>query len=182
MSRVLTQRRDRHRGDRHDETTELRFVIWESSDCDVSLEDGDHYRHTNVDVSEFEGTLELHVQEYTQFESIGQDVGHTEPADAGDNATLDDEHIADEEGATDGGEPSAGGGSVPTDVEGMLADARRLVELIERCGVAMEENEVVVAASIDRDLMEPDRTKDVLEYAVSEKGLIMETGDGYTPV
>lgn len=71
-------------------------------------EDGDHYRHTNVDVSKFDGTLELHVQEYTEFESIGQGIGHTEPADAGDNATH--ERTANEEAATDGGEPSVGGG------------------------------------------------------------------------
>lgn len=63
----------------------------------------------------------------------------------------------------------------------MLADARRLVELLKQRGVAMDENEMVVAASIDRDLMEPDRAKDVLGYAVSEKGQTMEIGDGYTP-
>jgi len=89
---------------------------------------------------------------------------------------VDGEHIADEEGATDGGN------SVPTDAEDILVDARRLLELREQRGVAMVENEVVVLASIDCDLMEPNRTMHVLEYAVSEKGLIMETGDSYTPV
>lgn len=63
----------------------------------------------------------------------------------------------------------------------MLADAHRLVELLEQRGVAMHENEMVVAASIDRDLMEPDWAKDVLGYTVSEKRQVMETGDGYTP-
>ena len=46
----------------------------------------------------------------------------------------------------------------------------------------MVENEVVAVASIDRDLMEPNRAKHVLEYAVSEKELIMETRGGYTAV
>lgn len=64
----------------------------------------------------------------------------------------------------------------------MLAEARRLAELLEWCGVSMEENQVVVAASIDRDLMEFDQTKAAPECAVSEKGLIMETGVGCTPV
>uniref|UniRef100_UPI0012BA5A0A DUF2240 family protein n=1 Tax=Halorubrum sp. BV1 TaxID=1498500 RepID=UPI0012BA5A0A len=72
--------------------------------------------------------------------------------------------------------------SVPEDAEGMLADARRLVELLEQRGIALEEREIVVAASIDRDLMGPERAKEALEYAVSEKGLIMETEDGYTTV
>lgn len=164
-----------------DETAELRLVVWESSECDVALEDGDHYRLANVKVSEYNGDLELHVQEYTEFASIGQGVGHTPPADSGDNATLNSEDVAADEAATDGGGAPPDGDGVPEDAEGLLADAQRIRDLLEQRGVPLEENEIVVAASIDRDLMDPERTKEVLDYAVSEKGLIMETGDGYTP-
>lgn len=165
-----------------DETAELRLVVWESSECDVALEDGDHYRLADVKVSEYNGGLELHVQEYTEFVPIGQGVGHTPPADSGDNTTLNSEDVAADEAATDGGEEPPDGDGVPEDAEGLLADAQRLRDLLEQRGVPLEENEIVVAASIDRDLMDPDRAKEVLDYAVSEKGLIMETGDGYTPV
>jgi len=164
-----------------DETAELRLVVWESSECDVALEDGDHYRLGDVKISEHNGDLELHVQEYTEFASIGQGVGRTPPADSGDNATLNSEDVAADEAATDGGGAPPDDG-VPEDAEGLLADAQRLRDLLEQRSVPLEENEIVVAASIDRDLMDPERAKKILDYAVSEKGLIMETGDGYTPV
>lgn len=164
-----------------DATDELRLVVWESSDCDVDLEDGDHYRLTDVGVSDYQGDLELHVQEYTEFAPIAQGVGNTEPADAGSNATLPAEDGSGEEAATDGGGAAAAGDDVPEDAEGLLADAQRLRNLLDQRGIPLDENELVVAATVDRDLMDPERAKAALEHAVTEKGIIMETGDGYTP-
>lgn len=152
-----------------DETAELRLVVWESSECDVALEDGDHYRLADVKVSEYNGDLELPVQEYTEFASIGQGVGHTLPDDSGDNATLNSEDVAADEAATGGGAPPDGD-DVPEDAEGMLADARRLADLLKQRGIPLEGNEIVVAASINRVLMDSERAKEVLDYAVSEKG------------
>lgn len=45
----------------------------------------------------------------------------------------------------------------------------------------MNETEIVVEASNDRDLTKTGRAKKALEYAVTEKGIIMRTGDGYVP-
>jgi putative DNA primase/helicase len=146
------------------------------------------------------------VEGLTDVQTIQQGVGYTEgeaPA-AANQGQLDDTTA---EATPDGGTPDAGvvetdteddGGAdaengaeddttsdedgVPEDASGLLADARRLVELLEQRGIALEENEIVVAASIDRDLMGPERAKEALEYAVTKKGLIMETGDGYRPV
>lgn len=159
-----------------DATAELRLVVWASSDADVALDDGDHYRIRDVDVSEYEGDLELHVQEDTEFDSIAEGASHTPLADAGANETLDT--TATGEPATDGGDVPES--AVPEDAEGLLADARRLRELLESSGKPLEEGELIVQATIDRDLMEPDRAQAALSYAVKDKGIIMETSDGYT--
>ena len=130
----------------------------------------------DAEVTEYEGTRQLSpVEGLTSIQTIQQGVGYTEGPDPGEG--QESLSSADQ---TDAAETD-GGSAVPEDAEGLLADARRLVDLLEQRGVPLEENEIVVAASIDRDLMDPKRAKKVLEYAVTEKGLIMETGEGYTP-
>jgi len=43
--------------------------------------------------------------------------------------------------------------SVLEDAEGLLADAHCLVEFLEHHGVALDQNEIAVAATTDRDLI-----------------------------
>lgn len=50
-----------------------------------------------------------------------------------------------------------------------------------RKGKPLSRSEVIVEATMRNDSdMDPERAEAVLDYAVSEKGLIMETDDGYT--
>lgn len=159
-----------------DETAELRLVVWASSNVDIVLDEGDHYRILDVEVSEYDGDLELHVQEDTEFDTISEGASHTPLADAGANETL----TTTNEAATDGGDTPES--TVPDDAEGLLADARRLREMLKSSGKSLEKGELIAQATIDRDLMEPERAEAALSYAVSEKGLIMENSDGYEAV
>lgn len=158
-----------------DSTADLRLVVWASSDANVSLDDGDHYRLRDVEISEYEGGLEIHVQEDTEFEPIAEGASHTPLADAGANETLDTASAG--ETATDGGGTSES--AVPEDAEGILADARRLQEILENSEKPLDESDLIVQATVERDLMEPDRAQAALSYAVEDKGLIVETPDGY---
>ena len=174
------------------------LVIWDE-DLAAQLEDLEEQTVAvrDAEVTEYEGKRQLSpVEGLTVVTPIQPGVGFTEGATPDDAQGQLEDQPQQSETASDGGTPDAGDGdggldedaadgeesSVPEDAEGLLADARRLVELLEHRGVAMEENEVVVAATIDRDLMDPERAKKALQYAVSEKGLIMETEDGYRPV
>jgi putative DNA primase/helicase len=132
------------------------------------------------------------VEGLTSIQTIQQGVGFTEKAEPAGNGQdqLDQTSV---KAASDGGTPAAGddsgesGGhtnaesSVPEDAEGRLADARRLVKLLEEQGVPMGENDIISAASMDRGLMDPDRAEQALEYAREEKGMIMQTEEGYVP-
>lgn len=170
-----------------DTSTAIDVISW--NDPDALPEDGAVVLE-NAQVGKHDGQVQLTIREgVTTVKPIQSGVGYTEAADPGeDQGQLDEAADHQQAAASDGGTPDAtqdddsGDSSVPEDAEGLLADARRLVELLEHRGVAMEENEIVVAATIDRDLMDPERAKKALQHAVSEKGLIMETGDGYQPV
>jgi len=159
-----------------DTSTAIDVISWNDSealppDGAVVLE--------NVQVGKHDGQVQLTIRDgVTEVRPIQQGVGYTEPAETDDG--QESLSPSAETSSTSAAETD-GGSTVPEDAEGLLADARRLVDLLEQRGVPLEENEIVVAASIDRDLMNPDRAKKVLEYAVTEKGLIMETEDGYTP-
>jgi hypothetical protein len=134
------------------------------------------------------------VEGLTDIKSIQRGVGYTEEIepDSDDQGQLETTSV---EAAADGGTletepgedtaaPPPDGNdesAVPDDAEGMLADARRLVELLEQEGVPLSENEVITAASMDRGLMDPDRAEQALCHAVEERGMIMETEDGYEP-
>ncbi|WP_049984114.1 phage/plasmid primase, P4 family [Halorubrum sp. BV1] len=182
-----------------DTTGAMDLKTWEE-DWSARLEDleGETVVVENAEVydDDYDGTRKLApVAGLTDVQTIQQGVGHTEGEEPGDAQGQLDETPTQAEAEADGGQvpdvvddlaprddEDDTTSSVPEDAEGMLADARRLVELLEQRGIALEEREIVVAASIDRDLMGPERAKEALEYAVSEKGLIMETEDGYTPV
>lgn len=144
--------------------------------------------------------MQLTIREgVTELTPIQKGVGYTEPADpetaaAGEGqkqlANSDQEKATASDGGTpDAEEPETAGtddveateSTVPDDAEGLLADAQRLRNLLDQRGIPLDENELVVAATAERDLMNPERAKAALEYAVTEKGIIMETGDGYTP-
>lgn len=164
-----------------DQTADLRLVIWESSDCGTELEDGDHYRISDVDVSEYEGSLELHVQDDTAFQAVSQGVGYTPAADAGENATLADQPTNSDEAATDGGDRADADSDVPADAEGRLADARHLVKILNQSTSPLSETELIARATTKTNSdLDPDRAKDALDYAVTEKGMIINTDDGYT--
>lgn len=160
-----------------DTSGERRLVVWASSNADVDLSDGDHYRIHNVSVSEYQGGLELHVQEDTEFEEISAGVSNTPLANAGSNTTID-AHGEERQKATDGGDTPDPG--VPDDATGLLADSRRLVKALERAGTPLDESKLIVEATMTHE-MEPDRAEAALSYAVHDKGLIIETDDGYAP-
>lgn len=165
-----------------DESSAVDVVCWDDPDAP---EEGDVVVIKNAELGEYQGKTQLTVRPgVTEFISIQQGVGHTEGVEPDDDQGQLDAGTQPEAEA-DGGQVDVKDdetSSVPDDAEGMLADARRLVDLLEQRGVPLDENEVVVAASVDSDLMAPDRAKRVLEYATTEKGLIMETDDGYVPV
>jgi len=174
-----------------DRTTAIDVISWNDSDA---LPDEGTFVLENVQVGKHDGQVQLTIREgVTDVNPIQKGVGYTEPATAAgeDQKQLDDSD-AQKATASDGGTPDAGADEtadaddveatdspVPDDAEGLLADAQRLRNLVDQRGVPMEEQEIVVAASIDQDLMDPDRAKKALEYAVSEKGFLMETGEGY---
>jgi putative DNA primase/helicase len=177
-----------------DATGAIDLKTWDD-DWNVHLEDleGETIVVQSAEVydDDYDGTRKLApVEGLTEVQTIQQGVGYTEePAPPAANQAQFDDTAA--EALSDGGISGERGGEddtsdsaesdVPEDAEGMLADARRLVHLLEQRGVAMEERELV-EASIDRDLMEPERAKKALKYAKTQKGLITETADGYRPV
>ena len=177
-----------------DTTTAIDVISW--NNADALPKDGAVVLE-NAQVGKHDGQVQLTIRDgVTTVKPIQSGVGYTEAPDPGENQEQLDETVNHQQtAASDGGTPDAGVGntdcdegadgeesSVPCDAEGLLADARRLLELLEQRGVAMEKNEIVVAATIDNDLMDPERAKKALQHAVSEKGLIMETEDGYRPV
>jgi hypothetical protein len=177
-----------------DRTTAIDVVSWNDAD---TLPDEGAVVIENAEVGKYEGTVQLTIRSgVTEIKEIQPGVGYTEGTPDDEEQGQLDETVGDAGGqnqaASDGGTPHAGGdetessesddGSrVPDDAEGLLADARRLRELLEQRGVPMNETEIVVEASNERDLMKPGRAKKALEYAVTEKGIVMRTGDGYVP-
>ena len=153
--------------------------------CEASskLNEGSYVRISNARVSTYEGSIQLEiVQNTTSVKEIQAGAGFTSPesADSG-QARLDG--AADEDAATtDGGTPDAGEeleqSQVPDDAEGKLADAQRLVQLVEGAGKPLSEPDIVAKATQTYDL-DGDRVQDVLEFAVREKGLLIEGEDGY---
>lgn len=177
-----------------DRTTAIDVVSW--NDPDALPENGSVVIE-NAEVGKYDGTVQLTIRSgVTEITEIQTGVGYTEgePSDE-DQGQLDEtptEAASLTEAASDGGTPDAGmprgdqpegdaESPVPGDAEGLLADARCLQELLKQRGVPLEEGDIVVEASVERDLMEPERAKMALEYATERKGMIVETDDGYVP-
>lgn len=177
-----------------DRTTAIDVVSWNDPEA---LPENGAVVIENASVGKYDGAVQLTIRSgVTEIQEIQPGVGYTEGEDPGEDQDqlTDPSKNADQTvtAASDGGTPHAGGDKtessepdddsrVPDDAEGLLADARRLRELLEQRGVPMNETEIVVEASNDRDLMKPGRAKKALEYAVTEKGIIMKAGDGYVP-
>jgi hypothetical protein len=129
----------------------------------------------NVQTGRHDGQVQLTIRQgVTEVTSIQQGVGYTEAADPGDgqeSLSLSAES-SEEKAETDGGN------AVPDDAEGRLADARRLRDVLERESEPVKHGALIAHVSDD---VPPDRAEEALEYAVSEKGLIMETDGGYVP-
>ncbi|WP_202614620.1 phage/plasmid primase, P4 family, partial [Halostella litorea] len=171
-----------------DETGEAELVVWDEEDIPEMYDstgrfEPDALHVKGAETGQYDDKLQLVVGSDTRIERAQIGAGATGSADTEEDQNQLAE--SDQEAEADGGqvdvEDDETTSSVPDDAEGMLADVRRLVDLLEQRGVPMEENDLVVAASAEQDLMEPDRAKKALEYAVSEKGLIMETEDGLVP-
>lgn len=153
--------------------------------CEASskLSEGSYVRISNARVSTYEGSLQLEiVQNTTTVTEIQAGAGYTESeaTDVGqerlDEATDKDAATTDE-AAPDGGDRS-GESTVPDDASGRLADAQRLVQLVKSAGKPMTKMQIISKASTAHDL-DPERVQDALQFAVSEKGLLIEDGDEY---
>jgi len=158
-----------------DTSTAIDIISW--NDPEAVPEDGAVVLE-NVQIGKHDGQVQLTIREgVTEVKPIQRGVGYTEIAESDDS--QESLSSSAETPATSAVEAD-GGSTVPPDAEGRLADARRLVEVLQRRAKPLERGELFASAA-DADDFPPDRAEAALEYAVEEKGLIMETGDGYTP-
>ncbi|PHQ39916.1 hypothetical protein DJ69_03605 [Halorubrum persicum] len=190
-----------------DQSTAIDVISWNDPEA---LPSTGTYVLENVQVGKHDGQVQLTIREgVTTIESIQPGVGYTQAAESDENQEKLDQAATHRQAAdggtatradtsessetdrsspptddTDSGSSTAvreaDHSSVPQDATGRLADARRLRDLLSQRDMPMDENEIVVAASIDRDLMPPDRAQTALEYAVEQKGMIIQTDEGYT--
>ena len=171
------------------------LVVWDEALAD-RLEDLEEETVAvrDAEVTEYEGKRQLSsVEGLTEVTSIQAGVGFSEGATPDDSqGQLEEQPSNTSQPASDGGqretesdetkdEESPDASGIPEDAEGLLADAQRLRDLLEDRPTPMEKGDIVVAASMDQDLMPPDRVKKALEYAVERKGIVIQTEEGYVP-
>jgi hypothetical protein len=177
-----------------DETGEAELVVWNEEDIpqmydSTGLFEPDALHVKGAQTGEYDEKLQLVVGGETAIERAQIGAGETaienpeedqDQLDASSQPTAeaDGGQALDNEDDVENDDTS----SVPDDAEGLLADARRLVELLERQAGPMNETKLVAEAATKEDLMDPDRAKEALDYAVSEKGLIMRTDEGLKSV
>lgn len=154
-----------------DRTDSIEAIVWADA-SKPPLEEGSYYRIKNARVDEYNGARQLVVEQGTGVEEIGAGVGRSPPEDSGQNQRLGT--------ATDGGrgkeeddqqnvdsEPAA-------EVEGSLADARKLQAMLKEDG-PMSESELVENSGLDDD-----RAEDVLSRA-KQRGFVIESGEKLLP-
>lgn len=169
----------------YDETDEAELVVWDEENIPPLYDeyggfepDALHVR--GVEVGEYDDKVQLTVTDATQIEKAQVGAGATSGEEPdGDQGQLSDTE-SEQTAEADGGQPASAGNSesrVPDDAEDLRADAQRLVELLEQQGVAMSPDDLLVAASVDRDLMDAERAQNALEFAL-RNGLLMEPEEG----
>lgn len=110
------------RGTVKDTTTAIKVVDFDGGSPD-DLAEGDYVRMTNVEVDDYDGNLQLLIEEgTTEFQSIQSGVGYSPGEDAGDGqATMDDTPEAaesqQESVLTDGGDSEGDSPSIDADVQ-----------------------------------------------------------------
>lgn len=154
-----------------DETTAIDVISWDDPNA---MPESGTFVIENAQIGEHNGQVQLTIREgVTDVRPVQPGVGYTEgetPDEKQDQ--LDDAPAEAPQAASDGG--------VPEDAEGVLPDAQRLVETLQRAGKPLEENKLVAEATLNHD-MGPDRAEQALSHALGDRGLIIETDDGYVP-
>lgn len=172
-----------------DVSTAIDVISWNDSEA---LPKEGTFLLENAQVGKHDGQVQLTIREgVTEVKSIQPGVGHTEalaPAEGqeqlGDTVGESEQAKADggqtdvEESPPDGAESVPDEDGVPDDAEGLLADAQRLVRLLNLEREPLTKASLTAKAARKHDF-DPERTETVIEYAVSERGLLIETSDGY---
>lgn len=144
-----------------------------------------------VEVDEYDGNMQLVIDETVGILEIQQGVGFTEDADPDDGqGTLRSTTAAGGEGrvdtAADGGtavaDPSGADGSaddcpVPADAEGTAANIRRLKWILSREGGCLKRGRLLALAG-ELENIPPETAERALDKALSERHGWEETADG----
>lgn len=169
-----------------DETGEAELVVWDEKDTpkmydSTGLFEPDALHVKGAETGEYDGSTQLVVGDDTRIEraqvGAGKTVGEKPDKNQGQLADAPSEGT---KAVSDGGEEAVPEDveGPPEDAEGPLADAQRLVAVLESEGKPLDRGTLLARASDD---MPPKKAKKALDYAVAEKGLIQEAGDGYEP-